>query len=274
MTDEVHKIRDKRRKGWYDIDNEVYDYPMSCEALAMYNSIARYANEHTQKAYFSARKFMSHHKIGKAKYAAAKAELIKLGLISETGEKTLAGAIYYELCDVKANPVLTRDRSSADAAALPIPTRPTNKTNTKTNKQNVAKATVSTADLDEDLEKAIVYIQSKTGCVLKSDKWLKIWWYQAVRIDGIDNLKRAIKGFAENKPNIELGKWDWVSFFKFQAKRATFIKVATSAPNGDFIASEGLQMPFKSTLPDFSHIKYDDAPIDEEAWQTLTGSKN
>lgn len=31
---------------------------------------------------------------------------------------------------------------------------------------------------------------------------------------------------------------------------------------------------FKSTLPDFSHIKYDESPIDEEAWQTLTSSKN
>lgn len=273
MSEDI-KIRDSRRSGWYHIDNEVYDYPLSCEALAMYNSIARYANESTQKAYFSARKFMNHHKIGKAKYAAAKAELLRIGLIAETGETTMAGAIYYELSDVKSNPVLTRDRGAAGAGAVPIPTRPTNKTNTKTNKQVVAKATVSTGDLDDSLEKAIIYIQHKTGCVLKSDKWLKIWWYQAVRLDGLDNLKKAIKGFAENKPNIELGKWDWVSFFKFQAKRATFIKVATSAPNSDFIASEGLQMPFKSTLPDFSHIKYDDAPIDEEAWQTFANSKN
>lgn len=39
-------------------------------------------------------------------------------------------------------------------------------------------------------------------------------------------------------------------------------------------AIQGKRGGYKSTLPDFSHIKYDDAPIDEEAWQTLTGSKN
>ena len=39
-------------------------------------------------------------------------------------------------------------------------------------------------------------------------------------------------------------------------------------------AIQGKRGGYKSTLPDFSHIKLDDAPIDEEAWQTLTGSKN
>lgn len=39
-------------------------------------------------------------------------------------------------------------------------------------------------------------------------------------------------------------------------------------------AIQGKRGGYKSTLPDFSHIKYDDAPIDEEAWQTLTGSRN
>ena len=39
-------------------------------------------------------------------------------------------------------------------------------------------------------------------------------------------------------------------------------------------AIHGRASGYKSTLPDFSHIKLDDAPIDEEAWQTLTGSKN
>lgn len=218
------EIRNKKRKQWYDIDNEVYDYPMSCEALAMYNAICRFSNNESQKAYFSARKFMAHHKIGKAKYAAAKAELIGLGLISETGDKTKVGALYYVLHDVKSNPILTQPHPEADAAAPPVPTQPTNNTNPKPNKNlSVAKAT-ETDLLNSEFEKACAYILEKTGCKIDSkEKWHRVWWYKAVKVDGLDGMKIAIKNFCHNKANVELGRWDWVSFLKIQAKRSNFL---------------------------------------------------
>jgi len=51
--------------------------------------------------------------------------------------------------------------------------------------------------------------------------------------------------------------------------RSDCARVGEAAQNAPQRQTEG----FKSTLPDFSDIKLDDAPIDEEAWQTLTGSK-
>jgi uncharacterized membrane-anchored protein YjiN (DUF445 family) len=99
MSDKVG-LRDKRDSKWFWIDNAVYDLKLSCEAMALYCAIARYANNQTEKAYFSGKKFKAHHKIGHGKLEAARAELLKHNLIAETGNKTLVGALYYELREV------------------------------------------------------------------------------------------------------------------------------------------------------------------------------
>ena len=99
MSDKVG-LRDKRDSKWFWVNNVIYDLKLSCEAMALYCAIARYANNQTEKAYFSGKKFKAHHKIGHAKLEAARAELLKHKLIAETGSKTLVGALYYELCEV------------------------------------------------------------------------------------------------------------------------------------------------------------------------------
>lgn len=76
---------------------------------------------------------------------------------------------------------------------------------------------------DEELGKAIDYIRQKTGVTLKADKHIRIWWYQAIRLDGLNNLKLAIASYCDSKINIEIGRWDWVSFLKIQAKRASYL---------------------------------------------------
>lgn len=93
-------IRDRRNPGWYRIDNEVYDLPMSCEALSVYNAIARFANNDTENAYFSGKKWKKHHGVGHSKLANAMRELISHKLIRATGDKTNVGAAYYELCNI------------------------------------------------------------------------------------------------------------------------------------------------------------------------------
>ena len=99
----------------------------------------------------------------------------------------------------------------------------------------------------------------------------------AIENDGLDFVLKAVQGRAiqaEQKANTSGEPKDLMlrAFFSHDKGdwRVKCHRIGERQQN----ASEGLQMPFKSTLPDFSHIKYDDAPIDEEAWQTLTGSKN
>lgn len=111
MEEETARIRDNRGGQWFYVHNAVYDMGLSCEALAMYSAIARFANNQTGTAYFSGKKFMAQHKIGTGKLRDAKRELIAAGLIAETGHKTVEGAIYYELC-----PVLPQPRGSATVA--------------------------------------------------------------------------------------------------------------------------------------------------------------
>jgi hypothetical protein len=93
-------IRDKRQPGWYQIDNEVYDLGLSCEGLAIYNAIARYANNETEKAYFSGKKWKKHHRVGHGKLCSGIRELLSHKLIAATGSKTSVGALYYELCNI------------------------------------------------------------------------------------------------------------------------------------------------------------------------------
>ncbi len=113
------------------------------------------------------------------------------------------------------------------------------KTNTETTTKNttenktVAKAT-ETELLNSEFEKACTYILEKTGCKIDSkDKWHLVWWYKAVKTDGLDSMKIAIKNFCHNKANVELGRWDWVSFLKIQAKRSNFLPKMKVLPNYD-----------------------------------------
>ena len=65
----------------------------------MYNALCRYANSRDERAYFSAKKWKTHHKVGFRKYNAAKQWLIENGLIRDTGMKNEAGAQIYELLE-------------------------------------------------------------------------------------------------------------------------------------------------------------------------------
>jgi hypothetical protein len=61
-------IRDKRRKNFYTIDNIVHDdKEITLHALGVYNSMARFANNETQKCYFSITWFQNKFKVGRNK---------------------------------------------------------------------------------------------------------------------------------------------------------------------------------------------------------------
>jgi len=90
-------IRDRRGGHKYIIDNVVYDMALSCEALAMYNGLCRYAHRDNERPFFSMRKFMAHHRVGKAKANAARKELIEKGLVRIPKEKHESGAWFFEL---------------------------------------------------------------------------------------------------------------------------------------------------------------------------------
>lgn len=99
---------------------------------------------------------------------------------------------------------------------------------------------------DDALTKAIEYILKETGIELKPDKHLKIWWYNAIKSDTLPKLKFMIKNFCHNEANRKIGKWDWISFFKYQAKRANFavadIRVRQHAePDDDGVPEEERQ---------------------------------
>jgi hypothetical protein len=82
---------------------------------------------------------------------------------------------------------------------------------------------LNTEEMDSELDKAIKHIEEKTGQTLKADKWLKIWFYNAVKEDGLNPIKIAIDNFCHNEMNRKIMRWDWISFFKIQAKRANFL---------------------------------------------------
>lgn len=92
-----------------------------------------------------------------------------------------------------------------------------------------------------------------------------------IEANGEEYVCNAVRGrIAQAKAT---GKELWLTAF-FDPDRAEWRATCASIGEAQQNAAQGLESGFKSTLPDFSHIKYDDAPIDEEAWQTLTGSKN
>lgn len=108
-------------------------------------------------------------------------------------------------------------------------------TNTKTTEETSSTLADAkggkTSELNSQLTAACEYILKQTGCTLKDDdRWTRIWWYNAVKSDGIENLKIAIRNFCANKANKDLGQWDWISFFKLQAKRANYLPKAEIKP--------------------------------------------
>lgn len=99
---------------------------------------------------------------------------------------------------------------------------------------------------DDELKKAVTYIHKETGVKLAITKHVKIWWYNAIREDDLNTLKFMIKNFCHNEANRKIQKWDWISFFKYQAKRANFavtdIRVRQHAePDDDGVPEEERQ---------------------------------
>lgn len=81
---------------------------------------------------------------------------------------------------------------------------------------------------------------------LTVNRQLKIWWYNAIKDDDLNTLKFMIKNFCHNEANRKIQKWDWISFFKYQAKRANFavadIRVRQHAePDDDGVPEEERQ---------------------------------
>ena len=99
---------------------------------------------------------------------------------------------------------------------------------------------------DDELKKAVGYILKETGIRLSVNRQLKIWWYNAIKDDTLVTLKFMVKNFCHNEANKKIGKWDWISFFKYQAKRANFavadIRVRQHAePDDDGVPEEERQ---------------------------------
>lgn len=88
-----------------------------------------------------------------------------------------------------------------------------------------------------------------------------------IELNGEEFVCNAVRGrMTQSKAT---GKPLYLSTF-FDPDRAEWRAECARVGEAMQNAPQGQTSGFKSTLPDFSHIKYDDAPIDEEAWQTLT----
>jgi len=268
------KVRDRRQPGFFTIDNEVYDLGLSCEALALYSAIARFANNSTESAYFSGKKWKKHHKVGHAKLSAAMRELTAHKLIFDTGEKTLVGASYFELCNIdhlkkqKGGEVFQgRTGGCAEAEQGGVLRQNTNETN-KTKQEN---DTLSAADLikspfeqekkktkilkteDKELSTSIYEILDKSKYTIEHSKTLTNKIAVAVRRHGLEALKKAVSSRIQYQASA--GRDLYIHHFLADAP----------AIEWHIARSQTLPTPTKSNLPDFSHIQYDDAPFDEHA---------
>lgn len=142
------QVRDRRTPGWYYVNNEVYDSEPPLEALGVYNAIARYANNDTERAYFSGKKWKRHHKVGHSKLAKGIRWLLEKKLIAPTGDKTLVGALYFDLLSTdhlkKAggvppqNRVVSQGETGSGSTVEPggVPPQNTNYTRNKTKKRD------------------------------------------------------------------------------------------------------------------------------------------
>lgn len=197
-------IRDKRDSKWFWVNNEIYDMKLSCEALAMYCAIARYANNNTEKSYFSGKRFKAHHKIGHAKLEAARAELLANNLIKETGGKNVSGALYYELLEVSQGE--TGGCSEAGQGGVsPQNTNHTKKTiqenhtdsfgmTPRTYEEKKPKKPIQLRHSDKELAKPIYEILDKSSFKVEHSKTLTQKIVKAIKKHGLETMKTATAG--------------------------------------------------------------------------------
>lgn len=93
---------------------------------------------------------------------------------------------------------------------------------------------------------------------------------KAIKSHSFEYLETCLAGYLQDKWVKDKNAWNFYKFFSEQLQMEKY-----KAQGRDRIgnAAQSLAGGFKSTLPDFSHIHYDESPIDEEAWQTLTSSR-
>jgi hypothetical protein len=232
------KGREKRRNRFFIIDNPVYDSDLtSCEFI-FYSALVRYARE--EEAFIAIRAFAKRWKFSPRTVMAARESLIQRGLIGRSGEKTELGAEVFDILPLPegSTPVSVGKRLSKEPlpeGSTPVSVGKTNKTESTRAKKNKTPPNGESLTVihERELDQAIDYIFDKTGVKLKKDKWLKIWWFNAIKLDDLIPLKYAIRNYCESKINQEMGKWDWVNFFRIQAKRASY-----------FPKPEGNRLPF------------------------------
>lgn len=213
-------VRDKRKPGWYHIDNEIYDIGLSCEALAIYNAIARYANNETENAYFSGKRWKKLHRVGHGKLVSGLRELMAHNLIAPTGEVTKVGAAYFELCNIdhlkagkysgtgspsKHVGVLPQNRGCAKAEQGGVPPKNINKTNKtiqenhtdnidmtpKTYEAKKPKKTIQLQPSDKELAKPIYEILDNSSFKVEHSKALTQKIVRAIKKHGLEKMKSA-----------------------------------------------------------------------------------
>jgi len=115
---------------------------------------------------------------------------------------------------------------------------------------------------DKELAKPIYDILDRSQFTVEHSKSLTVKIASAIRKHGLEAMKRATASRIQFQ--VSTGKELYIHNFMTDDTSIGWHKDRIN----------GTATPAKSTLPDFSRIKYDESPIDEAAWQTLTSSKN
>jgi hypothetical protein len=96
------RIRDRRRKSWFSVDNEIledFGEKIGLHGFAVYCALSRYANSETEEAQVSLSTLCRKLKVGRAKLLSTLEELRESGLIDiERGDRTTAST--YVLLEV------------------------------------------------------------------------------------------------------------------------------------------------------------------------------
>jgi hypothetical protein len=104
MSREEHKakIRDRRKPGWFRVDNEiidVYGHEIGCHGIAVYSALSRHADKDDETSYPGLRLLCKELKIGRKKLLDTLEHLKALGLIDiEPGDRKSVNE--YTLLDV------------------------------------------------------------------------------------------------------------------------------------------------------------------------------
>lgn len=211
----------------------------------------------------------------------AKASLKAKGLIRETPPDRQDGIAEYEFLEPNGVTQATPPRDTGDTQGV------TQATHTKDTKQKTLNKSITPTEEDDAIsitpntefakpkaKKSVLKIEDKelakpiydlldnSKFTVEHSKTLTEKIAKAVRTHGIEAMKKATASRIQFQSAI--GKDLYIHNFMTDETSIVWHK--------DRLAT--VASPTKSTLPDFSHIKYDDAPIDEAVWQTLTGSKN